>query len=99
MTNQPSESDHLRSIARDVRFLTYRAGNPNPPARWILLVMLVPLIPIIAATFFAVVGIQLGWMKPHPKPVQQQHRAFIPSTRAPQLSRSLSNNQERGNPK
>lgn len=88
MTHQPSENDHLRSIARDVRFLTYRAGNPNPLARLIFFALVAPLALIIAATFFVEIGIQFGWMKPvHRRTTPQRH----------ELIRRLSHNPERGN--
>ena len=43
MAQQPSDDQRLRNIARDVRFLAYKAGAPHPITRWIFLAMLTPL--------------------------------------------------------
>ena len=98
MTQQPSDHEQLRNVARDVRFLTYRAGRPHPLALGILLILVGPLLPIIAVTFVVEVGIQMGWMKPVPRrPVQEQHRTVSPRTRSPQLIHTPFHDQEKGN--
>jgi len=68
MAPQSPNDPYRRSIARDVRFLSYRAGVPHPITRWIFLVMLVPILLIFLAGFFFEVAIQFHLMKPVPKP-------------------------------
>jgi hypothetical protein len=67
MTPQQNEQ-YLRRIARDVRFLSYRAGAPHPIAGGIFLMMLIPFLLIAAVGFVIEVGIQFHWIKPVPVP-------------------------------
>jgi hypothetical protein len=67
MTPERNEQ-YLRRIARDVRFLSYRAGAPHPIAGGIFLMMLIPFLLIAAVGFVIEVGIQFHWIKPIPVP-------------------------------
>jgi len=69
MTPEQNEQ-HLRRIARDVRFLSYRAGAPNPIGIWIFLAICAPILLIGALTFIAEIGIQFRFMKPVPMPAR-----------------------------
>ena len=64
MTTQSSDDQQLRNIARDVRFLTYKAGAPHPLARWLFLSMLAPLLLIFAVGFLVELAIQFNVFTP-----------------------------------
>jgi hypothetical protein len=67
----PKQHDeYLRRIARDVRFLSYRASGPHPIPGRIFLLMLVPFLLIVVIGFVIEVGIQFHLIKPVPKRVQ-----------------------------
>jgi hypothetical protein len=89
MTPRPPDDPHLRNIARDVRFLSYRAGAPNPVSRWLFLAMLAPLVLIVAIGFFIEIAIQFHLIKPVPRhvhPTEERWPASNPSrssTRVP----------------
>ena len=70
MTTQSSDDQQLRNIARDVRFLTYKAGAPHPLARWLFLSMLAPLLLIFAAGFLVELAIQFNVFAPRHQPSQ-----------------------------
>jgi hypothetical protein len=53
-----SDNKQLRNIARDVRFLTYRAGAIHPIARWLFLSMLSPLVLIFVVTLVVELAIE-----------------------------------------
>ena len=63
MTPEPNEN-YLRSIARDVRFLGYRAGAPNPIGLWIFLAVCAPILLIGGVTLIIEIGIQFHFIQP-----------------------------------
>ena len=67
MTPERNEK-YMRSIARDVRFLSYRAGAPNPIGLWIFLAVCAPILLIGAVTLIIEIGIQFHFIQPVPKP-------------------------------
>jgi hypothetical protein len=67
MTPERNEK-HLRSIARDLRFLSYRAGAPHPIGLWIFLAVCAPILLIGAVTLIIEIGIQFHFIQPVPKP-------------------------------
>jgi hypothetical protein len=76
MTPQQQNDQYLRNLARDVRFLKYRAGAPHPITGGIFLVMLLPFLLIAVIGFFIEVGIQFHLIKPVPKHVQKRGRVL-----------------------
>ena len=67
MTPSDPNQEQLRQIARDTRFLAYRAGAPNPLSKSIFLVLLVPVALVVMLGFLFEVAVQFGFIKPAPK--------------------------------
>lgn len=88
MTPEPNEK-YLHNIARDVRFLSYRAGAPNPIGLWIFLATCAPILLIGAVTLIIEIGIQFHFIKPVPKPAThvdtywQSVPLLLPTKQAP----------------
>jgi hypothetical protein len=79
MTPQQENDQYLRNLARDVRFLKYRASAPHPITGGIFLVMLLPFLLIAVIGFFIEVGIQFHLIKPVPKHAQKREEFWQPS--------------------
>ena len=82
MTPQQQNDQYLRNLARDVRFLKYRAGAPHPIMGGIFLVMLLPFLLIAVIGFFIEVGIQFHLIKPVQKHAQTREEFWQPSQRS-----------------
>ena len=86
----PERNDkYLPSIARDVRFLSYRACAPNPIGLWIFLSVCAPILLIGGVTLVIEIGIQFHCIKPVPKPAAhadtywQSVPLLLPTKQAP----------------
>jgi hypothetical protein len=88
MTPERNE-EYLRSVARAVRFLGYRAGAPNPIGLWISLAVCAPILLIGAVTLIIEIGIQFHFIRPVPKPAAhvntywQSVPLLLPTKQAP----------------
>ena len=82
MTPQQHD-EYLRRIARDVRFLSYRAGGPHPIPRGIFLLMLLPFLLVVAIGFVIEVGVQFHLIKSVPKPMQPTEETWRPNNHSP----------------
>jgi hypothetical protein len=100
MTPEQNEQ-YLRSIARDVRLLSYRAGAPNPLGLWIFLAICAPILFIGAVTLIIETGIQFHFIQPVPKPAThvdtywQSVPLLLPTKQAPKSHSTRSTDNHR----
>jgi hypothetical protein len=76
MTPQQQNDRYLSELARDVRFLKYRAGAPHPITGGIFLVMLWPFLLIAVIGLFIELGIQFHFIKPVPKQPHKREESW-----------------------
>jgi hypothetical protein len=89
MTPQQQNDRYLRELARDARFLKYRAGAPHPITGGIFLIMLLPFLLIAVIGLFIEVGIQFHLIKPVAKHAQEREESWQPSQRSQSNNHAL----------